>query len=279
MSAPVSKEASAASVLFITLDLCRFDTFVAANAVALKEVAPLHKAHAPSHFTYGSHAAMFIGFTPGVVAAQPARFLNPKFARLFRLARAGFAGYAEPGFAIDGRDIVHGFRNAGYSTIGTGAMGWFDPASSVSEGLISGFDDFFFAGRAGVKHQVHWVEETLARHAGRDSFVFINVGETHVPYHFIGASWDSSDNPCVPFQVVDRRDECSERQRLCCEYADRALGPLLSRFRNATTIVCADHGDCWGEDGLWEHGVSHPMTLTVPLLIRYKGVPVGGDIS
>ena len=43
--------------------------------------------------------------------------------------------------------------------------------------------------------------------------------------------------------------------------------------------VCADHGDCWGEDGLWEHGISHPATLTVPLLLRVRGVPVGSTAS
>ena len=32
-------------------------------------------------------------------------------------------------------------------------------------------------------------------------------------------------------------------------------------------------GDCWEENGLWEHGVSHPSTLTVPLLMRVRGVP------
>lgn len=264
---------SCRSVLFITLDSCRLDTFIAADAPALKAVAPVHEAQAPSHFTYGSHAAMFIGFTPGV-AGVAARFLNPKFARLFRLSRAGFAGHAEPGFEIEGRDIIHGFRNAGYRTVGTAAMGWFDPASPASGTLIDGFDDFFFVAGAGVGRQVAWAQDMLSRHASRDVLLFVNVGETHVPYHFEGAPWDAADNPCVPFQAVDRRAACRERQRACCEHADRALAPLLARFRHATTVVCADHGDCWGEDGLWEHGISHPMTLTVPLIMRYMGQPV-----
>ena len=40
---------------------------------------------------------------------------------------------------------------------------------------------------------------------------------------------------------------------------------------NSTIIICADHGDCWGEDGLWEHGISHKYTLEVPLVMRIKG--------
>ena len=53
------------SILFITLDSCRYDAFVEARAPNLKSLGPLHRAQAPSHFTYGSHAAFFMGLTPG----------------------------------------------------------------------------------------------------------------------------------------------------------------------------------------------------------------------
>ena len=48
---------------------------------------------------------------------------------------------------------------------------------------------------------------------------------------------------------------------------DRA-GKAWELMDPRAVIVCADHGDCWGEDGLWEHGVSHEKTLEVPLLFR-----------
>ena len=258
------------SVLFLTLDSCRYDTFLAADAPALKSVSELYRAQAPSHFTYGSHAAMFVGFTPGVASIRK-RFLNPKYGRLFRL-QVGHAGFAEPGFMLTGRTIPDGFRNAGHATIGSAAMGWFDPASPSSALLRDGFDHFQF--EADLRRQVAWIEDRLADRAGADSFVFLNVGTTHVPYHFEGAAWAAGDNPCVPFQTTARRADCAMRQRLCCEYADRQLAGLIAAFRDATIMVCADHGDAWGEDGVWEHGVSCPATLTVPLLIRYRGVPI-----
>jgi hypothetical protein len=153
-------------------------------------------------------------------------------------------------------------------------MRWFSGNTRVSKTLTGGFSQFHYAAREGVATQVAWIEKRLAETPRRRVFAFVNVGETHVPYHHEGAPWAFEDNPCKAFQEVDRADDCRLRQRACCEYVDRHLAPLIERFRHATILLCGDHGDCWGEDGLWEHGFSHPMTLTVPLLIRYRGVPV-----
>ncbi len=48
-----------------------------AHAPNLKAVGPLHLAQAPGNFTYTSHAAMFMGFTPGV-AARPGAYIRDK---------------------------------------------------------------------------------------------------------------------------------------------------------------------------------------------------------
>ena len=80
-------------VLLITLDSCRFDTFRRARTPHLNQVGPLHKAQAPSYFTYGTHSAIWMGFTPGLThSKQP--WLNPKAGKLMRMANAGFAGHA-----------------------------------------------------------------------------------------------------------------------------------------------------------------------------------------
>jgi hypothetical protein len=259
-------------VLFITLDSCRFDTFEAAGAPNLKAVAPFHKAQAPSYFTYASHSAMFVGFTPGLAgAAQP--LLDPKFGKLFKIVGAGHPGKGTEGYELVGRNIVDGFRRAGYTTIGTAAMGWFDPQTATGAHLSDSFEHFHFAGAYYLRQQMEWVQSRLAEASG-DTFTFVNVGETHVPYWHEGATWSADDNPCRPFQTVDRSADCRVRQTACLEYADRLLAPLLHQHLDDTIIVCGDHGDCWGEDGLWEHGVMHPMTTTVPLVIRFKGTPI-----
>ncbi|WP_182085670.1 sulfatase-like hydrolase/transferase [Aureimonas sp. ME7] len=259
-------------VLFVTLDSCRYDTFAAGAAPNIKAVAPLHKAQSPSYFTYGSHSAMFVGFTPGISgAAQP--LLDPKFGKLFKIVGAGHPGKGTEGYELVGRNIVDGFRRLGYTTIGTAAMGWFDPATVTGGHLSDSFEHFFYAGAYYLGNQMAWVNERLAEAEG-NTFTFVNVGETHVPYWHEGAPWSADDNPCHPFQTVDRSSECRSRQTACLEFADRLLAPLIERHMDGTIIICGDHGDCWGEDGLWEHGIMHPMTTTVPLLIRFKGKPV-----
>ncbi len=272
---------AATDVLFISLDSCRFDTFRAAQRAGelpnLSSVGPLHRAQAPSYFTYGSHAAFWMGFTPGVVGSnQP--WLNPKAGKLFRMAFAGSSGRdGEQSFRLDGANVVEGFRRQGYCTIGSGAVDWFNTASETGSVLARPFENFHFAGNTwSLANQLLWIDECLAQASPEQPrFAFLNVGETHVPYWHEGADWERWPSPCIPFGGPDcDAEESARRQRACLEWVDAQLAPLLKRFSDGTVLICADHGDCWGEDGLWEHGISHPATLTVPLLMRVRGEPV-----
>ncbi len=262
------------SVLFVTLDSCRYDTFEQASSPALKAVAPLRSAQAPGYFTYGSHSAMFVGFTPHVSSDADA-FLNPKHAKIFKLEDGGYAGSSEAAFTLQGANIIEGFEAAGYTTLGTGAAGWFDPGTATGKHLSAPFQSFLFDPSPGAcERQVAWLEAALEQVGENPVFAFANLAETHVPYWHQGAPWSPSDNTCIPFQTVDRSAECALRQRLCLEHVDAQLKGLLHRFASATTLVCADHGDAWGEDGVWEHGVAHPSVLTVPWLLRLRGRPI-----
>ncbi len=268
-------------VLFISLDSCRYDTFEASHRQGclahMASLAPLHKAIAPSYFTYASHAAFWMGFTPGVVGCEEP-WLNPKAGKLFRMAFSGHAGRdGDLSFKLIGSNIVEGFRRQGYCTIGSGAVDWFNTSSETGAVLAAPFEHFQFAGNSwSLLSQLTWIDARLAEASdGKSVFVFLNVGETHVPYWHEGAPWERWPSPCVPFGGDScSADESARRQRACLEWVDQRLAPLLERFIDGTVLVCADHGDCWGEDGLWEHGISHPATLTVPLLMRVRGEPV-----
>jgi hypothetical protein len=257
------------SVLLLTLDSCRYDTFVAADVPHLKAIGPLHRAMAPSYFTFGSHAAMFVGFTPGVAEAREP-LVNPKYGKIFKLAGAGFPG-GRGQFELGGRNVIDGFKREGFLAVGTGAVRWFDPRTETGRVLSQDFDAFYYPGDTwSAARQVDWLADQLRRAGGRPLFAFCNVGETHVPYYHDGAAWDRAYNPCVPFAAGNDAAECRRRQRACLEFCDRVLAPLLAAFEPASVVACGDHGDCWGEDGLWEHGIHHQKTLEVPLLFRLR---------
>ncbi|GCE64736.1 hypothetical protein OMCYN_00657 [cyanobiont of Ornithocercus magnificus] len=276
---------SSCDVLFISLDSCRYDTFEAAYTVGtlaqLSTIGPLHRALAPSYFTYGSHAAFWMGFTPGVVGSQQP-WLNPKAGKLFRMAFAGSPGCDNEAFHLAGANIVEGFYRCGYRTIGSGAVDWFNPASATGTVLSAPFEDFYFSGNTwSLEKQLNWIDAKLTSASlGQPIFCFLNIGETHVPYWHQGADWECWPSPCTPFGGPScSAAESARRQLACLEWIDCSLAWLLQRFADGTVLVCADHGDCWGEDGLWEHGISHPATLTVPLLLRVRGKPVSSSMN
>jgi len=109
------------SILFVTLDSCRYDAFVEARAPNLKSLAPLCRAQSPSHFTYGSHSAFFMGFTPGD-ASRREPYVNPKFGKIFRMEGGGHPGAARPHITLSGHNIVSGLKNSGFRAIGSGAV-------------------------------------------------------------------------------------------------------------------------------------------------------------
>lgn len=260
------------SILFITLDSCRYDTFQAAHAPNFKAVGELHRAMAPGNFTYSSHAAMFVGFTPGV-AETPLAFINPKFGKIFKMVVGGHPGKGTEFLSLEGANIIDGLKRQGYHAIGTAALGWFDPGTETGCHLSKDFDDFFYAGdTASLGRQLDWVGDRLEA-VTQPVFLFLNIGETHVPYYFKGAPWSWADNPCIPFATDNDAGKCRVRQAACLEFIDREIAPLLDAFGGGTTVICADHGDCWGEDGLWEHGIHHEKVLEVPLIFRLGARP------
>ena len=266
------------SFLFVTLDSCRYDTFAATPTPHLGAVGPLHKAMAPGAFTYASHCAMFMGFTPGNATVREP-FVNPKWAKIFRMHGGGKGGESEPFVTLKGRNVIDGLKNIGYRAIGSGAVTWFNDARPTTRNLVEDFDDFFYAGDYwSLRKQVAFLERMIDRAEDDEPlFVFLNVGETHIPYWHEGADWsrEPEHNPCKTFAEGNDAAECRRRQTACLRYVDEVIAPLLARFdaADANMLVFADHGDAWGEDGLWSHGFHHEKVLEVPALLRLRHRP------
>ena len=152
-------------VLIITLDSCRYDTFKylhEKNLIPnLKNLGRLHKAKSPSHFTYGSHAAFWMGFTPGV-ATTKTPYLNPKAGKIFRMSHNSLPANEQDCFILRGKNIIEGFNNENYLTIGSGAVEWFNPSTETVSILSSSFNKFYFSGNTwSLRDQLAWINEQL----------------------------------------------------------------------------------------------------------------------
>jgi glucan phosphoethanolaminetransferase (alkaline phosphatase superfamily) len=88
--------------------------------------------------------------------------------------------------------------------------------------------------------------------------LFINIGETHHRYaakgHDLTCDWGDAAG-------------CASAQRASLEYADTVLNTFFAELENYFAVICSDHGDCWGEDGLWGHGFYHPCVMQVPMVV------------
>ncbi len=234
------------SVLVVTLDSCRLDTARAASTPNLDAVAPLIAAQAAASFTLPAHVALFAGVPPGVPGLG-IPWLDPKAGKVFKLVNHRIAAGSGDWLLLNGSDIVEGFRLAGWPTFGTGAVDWFDATTAPGRVLSRSFERFWYAGGPNAEAQVSWLLDEIARAEGA-CFAFLNVAETHVPYVHAGAAWDAAWNPCMPFGERNDAQECRRRQLACLTWLDGVIAPLLDCFEDATTLVCADHGDAWGEE-------------------------------
>ncbi|WP_308405209.1 sulfatase-like hydrolase/transferase [Streptomyces sp. B93] len=82
----------------------------------------------------------------------------------------------------------------------------------------------------------------------------VNVSATHVPHgHYVGDSGDSWQS-----------------QAAALAYTDEHLGRLVDGLTDKERwliIMCADHGDAFGEDGYRGRGIAHPTVLNVPFAV------------
>jgi arylsulfatase A-like enzyme len=149
-------------------------------------------------------------------------------------------------------------------------------------------DDLFnYKSATTVRQQfLHWVE---ANPRGR-FFAFLNFFDVHEPYvappEFDGTFSDS------PPAYLPSKNRSTAQARLnryddCLAYLDHELGITFERLAtlgildDTVVIVTSDHGEQFGNHGLFYHGNSlYRDLLHVPLIVRYpREVRAGGRVS
>ena len=118
------------NILLLTYDSCRYDVLVAADTPVLDTYSPIVRAQAPANFTFASHQAFFVGILPNANDNMP--YYNRFCKQLIGLGEVGEGQVVKDSLkkVTSTWNLIRGFRDEGYQTVGAGAMNWFRQESS-----------------------------------------------------------------------------------------------------------------------------------------------------
>ncbi|MGW4731869.1 STM4013/SEN3800 family hydrolase [Streptomyces shenzhenensis] len=256
---------SGTGILFVTLDSLRYD--VAATALGQGLTPRLAKAlpggewerrQTPGTFTLPAHMAFFSGFLPKL--PQP---VQPP--RLWECRPPAFKEVPPETFQFDAANLLDGLAQHGYRTVCIGGVTYFSRETPLGSVLPDLFDEdhwrpeFCSPEMDSTRHQVDQALERAGHYDGRQPlFLFVNISATHVPHgHYVTSSEDTAAS-----------------QAAALSYADGHLGRLLDGLAERgrwLVIMCADHGDAYGDDGYHGRGIAHPVVFNVPFAAWVHG--------
>ncbi len=269
--------------VLVVWDSCRLDTVDAARTPVLDRYGPVRRAYTHGTYTVPAHAAMFQGFLPHAFVDEP--FYNRHVRQLWRIDARGLR--TPPLVALPGgtANVIAGLRGRRYATLGVAAMPFFRDVPL----LRVGFDRLEVTPTA-ARRQNRIMAAMLTRcRRQRPVFCFVNYGETHSPFRHedMPPDLDEVDHRYATRAIWAQRgtrradgrfdERAFARQVACAEFLDARTGELLELFlargRPTTVVICADHGEALGEDGLFGHAMYHPKVMEVPLLIFRLNAP------
>ena len=302
---------SAPNVLFIVVDTLRADHLslqgyernTDPNLTRLaSEGVMFESAYATSSWTLTSHASLFTGRWPYEHKADGGRSLDDTYPTIAEALSA--RGYRTGAFSGNFGTVT---RHWGF---GRGFIHFEDYYQSLSNMAVSSVYGRFLEYYA--LHKVMGMEYKLDRRwapeinqsaldwIDRDSehpfFVFINYFDVHAPYispdrgmfsdvenpgGLVNTDWTTADiyNPKTPEQIQGEIDAYDGG----IHYTDQQIQNLLDELKkrgvleNTIVVITSDHGELFGEHGLWEHHNSlYRPVIYVPLIIWYpESVPQG----
>jgi len=319
-SLPTGTE-NAPNVLLITLDTVRAANmslyeYSRPTTPHLEQLAKtgvvFERALSTSSWTLPSHASMFTGRWPHELSADLKVPLDASFPTLAEVlsARGYFtAGFvANLGYSSYETGIDRGFVHYEDYEV---SLGQIASSSTFVRTIANNFrlrrliqnDEHLNRKRADqVNHDVfHW----LSQARNRPFFVFVNYFDAHEPYlppppfdRNFGPGRNRGKhsplhhwlwNPAVNHQNMNEGNVQEEVDAYdgAIAYLDHQLGVLFAKLKqwglleNTLIIITADHGEEFGEHGLYDHGYSlYLPSLHVPLLISFPGhVPQGKRVQ
>lgn len=247
------------NILTLVADSCRYDSIARAKADCINEYFVVKRGWAQATFTLPAHAAMFAGFYPSTQDQSP--LYDRLDTTLFRWFYSKKRKHLIP--LADNTSVPRALSDAGWNTVCTGGVGWFSNYNSI---LPDGFRHFSyqFCPKLAILNTIN----ELGR---KDPFyAVLNFGVTHRPYFCPFTETMPYLRPPLSGHHDSGYDgELHYRQIRCVEYLSECLPHLMNwlcKLSEPTLVCfCADHGECFGEDGYFGHGFYHPKVMEVPV--------------
>lgn len=147
--------------------------------------------------------------------------------------------------------------------------------SATLSSLRKGYELYSRTGADGGGRSV--MDRLRATEFGEDEFLFVNLMETHTPYHpaepggepVVVVAADAIGDEAIDFGAVRRAYDASARY--LSDVYRGIFGALSSSFDYVITL--ADHGELLGEHDMVNHTLGlHPELLHVPLVVSGEGL-------
>jgi hypothetical protein len=255
---------SGSSILFVTLDSLRYDVardaFDAGHTPQLAQLLPeggWERRQTPGTFTLPAHMAFFSGFLPKLPQPQQPPRLWECRPPAFKTPRPGT-------FVFEAANLLKGLALPGYRSVCIGGVTYFSRETPLGSVLPDMFDEDHWEPRFcspepdSTRHQVDRALAIADHYTGRPLLLFVNISATHVPHgHYLGDSNDTTAS-----------------QHAALAYAEQHLARLITSLTSRgrwLIIMCADHGDAYGEDGFHGRGIAHPAVMNVPFTAMVRG--------
>ncbi|KKT54310.1 MAG: Tiorf59 protein [Candidatus Woesebacteria bacterium GW2011_GWA1_44_23] len=285
-------------VRLITIDSCRYDTALAANTPNLKKIGTLRKAETSGSYTYPAHHSFFIGDVPRIIDGD-LQYI-PGFDQIWRSVSARKT--KKPVFSLyDTPNIITHYEQIGYNVQGFGGVTFFNTHDNNNV-LPKLFKNFHYFGTSENLHPFEKIPRTesvlplgnlelIAKSIDKDVpyFLFINCPETHIPYDVPGTNPNNSYRELIKRIYIEQNTKRLYRpenlpftsdeikllklaQIRALEWVDFRVGLLFESIpirRPTLTIVCADHGEEFGDNGRFGHAHNDITVLQVPVWAKY----------
>lgn len=260
-------------IVFIVMDSCRYDAFVAAKTPNIDRLGTAARRYSYASWTAPSHHAFVMGLMPHASPKDVFASEVYKDEYVQWKARTGSETIDFKAFLPD-LSLPKVLRKLGYRTVAKVSM----PVLNKNTLISRDFDDYkLMKNHNDFKGMIDEIEFPDEPH-----YYFLNLGETHYPYMLSGenlphisglhgALKSMDDAPAGPQKNTfdEGQMEMLRLQQIkCVEYVDGLFGKLVEMAPpNTHFIVTADHGELFGEDGYFGHGpIMHDKCYEVPFV-------------